>query len=127
MKPQSLLNHANSHPILALSAIFLAWKLLIVLIAVATPGPGYDTSTTLLESVGKPIALNSQSPQGIPSQWQKFVRWDAIYFTQMAEHGHVYEQEWAWGIGWTSLLAWTANREYTFALQFLVLSDDSTW
>jgi len=36
---------------------------------------------------------------------QKLTRWDAIYFTKVAERGYVFEQEWAWGWGWIKLIS----------------------
>lgn len=69
-----------------ISVAFTVWKLLILLIARLAPGPGYDTSTTLLPSTNK------------------LVRWDAIYFVEIARRGHIFEQEWAFN-GLSSLLA----------------------
>lgn len=85
------------HPFTILTTIFVLWKAALILIVVASPAPGYDTSTTLLDW------------QGGHSLLAKFVRWDAIYFTQIAQHGHVFEQEWAWGIGYSSILRWTTR------------------
>jgi hypothetical protein len=81
-----------------LAGIFATWKAALALIALASPGSGYDTSTTLLSwNSGKPHFL------------YKFVRWDAIYFTQIAQHGHIHEQQWAWGIGYPALLSASAR------------------
>lgn len=70
----------------SLSALFVAWKVLLFDIAIIAPGRGYDTSTTLLPSDSK------------------FVRWDAIYYTETARRGHIFEQEWAFGKGLSTLL-----------------------
>jgi phosphatidylinositol glycan class V len=90
------------HPILGLSAVFLLWKALLLLVALASPGPGYDSSTTLLHF--------SQSPSPVEThEWpvlSKLVRWDAIYFIQIAQRGHVFEQEWAFGKGLSTDLSW---------------------
>ena len=71
---------------------FVLWKTLLFLIAIVSPGPGYDTSTTLLNSTSNGLS-------------HKFVRWDAIYFTEIARRGYVFEQEWAFGWGYTRALA----------------------
>ncbi|KAJ9639629.1 ER membrane glycoprotein subunit of the GPI transamidase complex-like protein [Knufia peltigerae] len=111
-----LLRYGCSHPVATLSALFLAWKSLLLLIILTSPGLGYDTSSSLLLSVGGKnenenaiTGYLSGTPNQIESPWLKFVRWDAIYFTQMAEHGHVFEQEWAFGIGISSTIRWTAK------------------
>lgn len=88
---------SKNSPVLALTAIFFLWKALIFLLVVTSPGIGYDTSTYLLDW--------AEGTQVVP----KFVRWDAIYFTQMARHGHIYEQEWAFGIGISSVLSRAAR------------------
>lgn len=113
MKTQSLLQYGCSHPIATLSALFLAWKSLLLLIVLTSPGLGYDTSSSLLAIGEYETATRNLSgtPKQIENPWLKFVRWDAIYFTQMAEHGHVFEQEWAFGIGLSSTVSWIAKSE----------------
>ncbi|MCJ1249203.1 hypothetical protein MMC30_006426 [Trapelia coarctata] len=88
----SLWTHPLQRPKTSLTITFLAWKLLLFFVAVSSPGPGYDTSTFLVQP----------SPSYVPG---KFVRWDAIYFTQIARRGYVFEQEWAFGWGFTRILA----------------------
>ncbi|KAH0436366.1 mannosyltransferase [Colletotrichum camelliae] len=80
-----LARHA-SHPHQTLIAAFLAWKgLLLAIAAGSAVAPSYDTSTTLM--------LNrSESDLSLVT---RLTRWDAIYFTQSAKRGYVYEQEWA--------------------------------
>ncbi|KAF7134100.1 hypothetical protein CNMCM5793_005729 [Aspergillus hiratsukae] len=39
----------------------------------------------------------------------KLTRWDAIYFTEVASRGYIFEQEWAWGLGFTKLINFFAN------------------
>lgn len=84
------------HPLRTLTTVFVAWKAILILIVLASPAPGYDTSTTLLDW------------QGHHSLLAKFVRWDAIYFTQIAQWGRVHEQQWAWGVGFPAILRWTS-------------------
>ena len=70
-------------------------------VLVACPGPGYDTSTTLLSNdtaAAWPIAY-----------LQNLVRWDSLYFVHAAKNGYVFEQEWAFGYGYTGLLAFLAS------------------
>lgn len=70
-----------------LTVFYAGWKgLLLVLVSLA-PGIGYDTSTTLLPSSSK------------------LVRWDAIYYVQTAHRGQLFEQEWAFGKGLSTLLS----------------------
>ena len=71
-----------------------------------SPGLGYDTSSNLLlvgdgtgpEAGGSATALIT-----------RLMRWDAIYFAKVAERGYIYEQEWAWGWGFTRLLSFVAK------------------
>lgn len=37
------------------------------------------------------------------------MRWDAIYYVQIAHRGIVFEQEWAFGRGFTKVLAFFAR------------------
>lgn len=100
--PFQLLHH--DRPYVSLLASFLVWKSLVLIIVLLSPGRGYDTSTTAV-----PSFLNGPAPSGLVQKalrhlTVRFVRWDAIYFTQIAEHGYVYEQEWAFGWGHTGTL-----------------------
>jgi phosphatidylinositol glycan class V len=81
--------------------VFAAWKSLLVVIAYASPGPGYDTSSQLL-----PFFEQSHVIQDGSASWSTLrslvrqltlhlTRWDAVYFTSAADRGHVFEQEWA--------------------------------
>ncbi|KKZ66117.1 hypothetical protein EMCG_01153 [[Emmonsia] crescens] len=100
-----------SHPLSGLSVLFVLWKLLLLLAIVASPGPGYDTSTTLLPSTASQNAINpllgvrAVVGSGWWASLLKFVRWDAIYFVSIAQRGYLFEQEWAFGYGYTKLLS----------------------
>ncbi len=104
----SILNpffHPLDRPKVALVLCLLVWKLLLLCIAIVSPGAGYDTSTTLLQSDDKLANLTSTSGLVFPLKWESLVRWDAIYFTQIAQNGYIWEQEWAFGWGFTRLIA----------------------
>lgn len=88
----------QNHPKVSLVIGFALWKVLLGAITLASPGPGYDTSTTLLNREHGEGAIKSLS------WWNNFVRWDAIYFTQIARRGVLFEQEWAFGWGFAKLL-----------------------
>jgi phosphatidylinositol glycan class V len=92
---QSFLSRPIEQPVTSLVSIFLLWKGLLFLLAVCTPGLGYDTSTSLLTNHVTPLSYLAS----------KFTRWDAIYFTEAARRGYVFEQEWAFGWGFTRLIA----------------------
>lgn len=80
-------------PVGLLFTAFCIWKTVLLFLVWCAPGRGYDTSTTL---------LNSNS---------KLLRWDAIYYVHTARHGHVFEQEWAFGTGLSTLLGWSSQHE----------------
>jgi len=106
---RNLLRQPQNSPVSALIILFLAWKLLLFAVAFLTPGAGYDSSTNLL--------FQSQGLSGTPQlnlnkeSWDfarlagKLTRWDAVYFVSIGQRGRVFEQEWAFGWGWTQLLA----------------------
>jgi phosphatidylinositol glycan class V len=101
-------------PYLTLFGAFTCWKLLLTAIALVTPSPAYDTSTSLalLEpshhgSMGFGIRL-------LGTLCNSLTRWDAIYFTKTAERGYANEQEWAFGWGYTQAIV--ATRRGTYSL-----------
>ncbi|KAI9691303.1 MAG: ER membrane glycoprotein subunit of the GPI transamidase complex-like protein [Bogoriella megaspora] len=96
-KPQSV-----QQPITSLIICFILWKILLLAVAWIGPGSGYDTSSTLLlarEGAG------SDPNGGCPSFTTRLMSWDAIYFVSIAKTGYLYEQEWAFGWGYTNLLS----------------------
>ena len=50
--------------------------------------------------------------------WTNFVRWDAIYFIQIAHRGVLFEQEWAFGWGFAKLLT-LVGRGMTCSILYL--------
>ena len=92
------------NPIRSLAALFVVWKCLILVIACCSPGPGYDTSTSLLLPTHE-----SGEGRDLPTIVQHFVgrltRWDAFYYVKAASRGYLFEQEWAFGWGFTRIIA----------------------
>lgn len=101
---------AYLHPRRTLAALFLAWKALLFATVANCPGLGYDSSASLLTPI---------SAAWSPAVWN-WVRWDAIYFVRVAERGYLFEQEWAWGYGWTRLLHYLGSGMYTNNPQVLI-------
>ena len=99
MMGKNLWDRPLAHPRLALTLYWVCWKIALLFVILASPGPGYDTSTTIL------FAQHEQKVDYRPHRkfWsypvQRLVRWDAIYFTQVAHRGARFEQEWAFGRG----------------------------
>ena len=89
-----------------LVTVFCVWKLVLLSVVALAPGPGYDTSSTLLvstESQGTSATEIREVATSLPSAL-KFVRWDAIYFSQITQRGYIFEQEWAFGPSLPSLV-----------------------
>jgi phosphatidylinositol glycan class V len=108
MQPQDLVQR---RPIRSLILTFAAWKTLLLLIALCSPGPGYDTSTTLA------LEGDTSLPGPLTHVIDKLTRWDAIYYVKAATRGYRYEQEWAFGWGFTRLIALcTAGEDKVFCL-----------
>ena len=96
----------QKHPKLSLLGLFVAWKLVLLVIAYSSPYPGYDTSTTLLFPGDTPdIGAQHIFIRIFRTLASKLTRWDAIYFTQISYRGALFEQEWAFGWGFAKLLS----------------------
>lgn len=90
-----------------LLVVFCAWKSLLLIIACASPGPGYDTSTQLLlRPYSKESSLAARILVHISS---RLVRWDALYFVSVAQRNYLFEQEWAFGWGFTRFVSFVAK------------------
>lgn len=91
-----------------LLAFFAGWKLFLLAVAYASPGPGYDTSAQILfdqYDSSPPSTL----PRFIESLVLRLTRWDAIYFSSTSVRGHIYEQEWAFSWCMSRLTALLSN------------------
>ena len=97
------------HPKRFLVISFIAWKLILLCIALTSPGPGYDTSTVLLYSDSNLTQAQFGDDWVAASRLRNLVRWDAFYFTQVARRGYLWEQEWAFGWGFANLVAVTTK------------------
>ena len=73
---------------------FAAWKLILLLVAVASPGPGYDMSTSILFDQQR-SGHDSWLAHVVEYVVLRLTRWDGIYFASASAHGKEYEQEWA--------------------------------
>lgn len=94
-------------PLLNLTLLLILSKVVYIFLACCAPGPGYDTSTQLTfelfgDGIGSPAAVTQSWPLKLAS---KLVRWDGIYFVSAAARGQVNEQEWAFGWGFSKLIA----------------------
>ncbi|KAF7875084.1 hypothetical protein EAF04_002256 [Stromatinia cepivora] len=104
--------HPLEAPVRTLILCFTLWKISLLLIAASSPGPGYDTSTSLLLSSLQSIE-KKKLPSGVQYLIGKLIRWDAIYFVHASNRGYVYEQEWAFGWGFTGMIKFsTIGLEY---------------
>jgi hypothetical protein len=104
-KPLFLTRPLDS-PHQSLLYLFIAYKSLVLLIALFSPGPGYDTSASLLTL---PANDGSSLTTFFELLAEKLTSWDAIYFTTVARRGYLYEQEWAFAWGWTNLISFFSS------------------
>ena len=82
----------------------------MLLTALSSPGPGYDTSTQLL------LPELSEEHQSLPSRLSarvlsRLIRWDAVYYVTIANRGYRFEQEWAFSWLPTKLVGHIARGE----------------
>merc|ERR1711939_997164 len=101
LKMQSWTRPQDS-PIRSLVAVFVAWKTLLLLLAVCSPGLGYDPSTSLFYTESE---QGIQLPLVLRYVVGKLTRWDGIYFVKSSRRGYLFEQEWAFGWGFTRVIA----------------------
>src|SRR2546421_67376 len=81
------------------------------LVALFSPGIGYDTSTNLLLH---DLPNKARWPRLSHLLCKKLARWDAIYFAKIAERGYLFEQEWAF----SRVFAWLVGMLVQGRLQF---------
>ena len=98
----SLRGLLSSHPIRILFLSFAFWKSLLLVVAATSPGPGYDTSASLTTPAQDQAG---ELPATLRHLIAKLKKWDAIYFVKSASRGYVFEQEWAFGWGFSRLIA----------------------
>ncbi|KAF2812688.1 mannosyltransferase [Mytilinidion resinicola] len=101
------------HPLKSLALLFLLWKALLLVVAVASPGPGYDTSTVILQRAGAVGAGEKHASSIFHVLGErlalKLTRWDAIYFVKSAERGYLNEQDWAFSWAFSRLIRYLAK------------------
>ncbi|KAK5723772.1 ER membrane glycoprotein subunit of the GPI transamidase complex-like protein [Elasticomyces elasticus] len=87
--------HLEKTSVNRLLPIFFGWKALLLVIAVASPGVGYDSSTKILFDAQRGTH-DSWFAKVVEYVLLRLTRWDGIYFASTAANGEqVYEQEWA--------------------------------
>lgn len=91
-----------------LLAFFVAWKLLLLIVACASPGPGYDTSTRILFDQYD-VQAHSWASRVVEHLTLRLTRWDALYFSTSSARGHLYEQEWAFSWFMSRLTSMLSN------------------
>lgn len=95
----------QARPRRTLISIFIAWKALLLAIALGSSfSQAYDTSTSILFE-----HLYGSSPTIASTFATRLSRWDAIYFIHTAKEGYVYEQEWAFGTGLSLLIRFVTH------------------
>lgn len=108
MRLQSIHQYLPVGPVKLLLVEFFLWKTLLLAVALLSQGPGYDTSTDILFS-GKNGHVDNASLFTALGLVRKLTRWDAVYFVKAAQRGYLFEQEWAFGKGFTWLVSRASN------------------
>lgn len=112
MSRYNLFHQPLVHPVRTLLFLATCWRVSLAIAIVLSPGMGYDTSTAILRrQAGAAQCLGDTcKAHGFFDVFAlKLTRWDAIYFTQIAERGYVYEQEWAFGWAYTTAVSSVAQ------------------
>ncbi|KAK3945492.1 glycosyltransferase [Diplogelasinospora grovesii] len=100
---------ALTRPHRAIIGAFAAWKLFLLAIAScsAAVSDAYDTSATLL--VGNNGFHSGSNSSGfldpVRAMITRLTAWDAIYFVSIARRGYRFEQEWAFGTGFPTVIS----------------------
>jgi phosphatidylinositol glycan class V len=103
----------HSRHLVLISLSFVVWKAILGLVAYNSPGIGYDTSSSLLEHFGDLPDL-IETPSTLQNSITKFIRWDAVYFTQIAARNYVFEQEWAFSFAFARIMSVISRGKLTF-------------
>jgi len=101
-----------STPKRSLVYLFVSWKALLLLLALFSPGPGYDTSTTIIlppSELTQLSAVHHYISPLVNIASEKLTRWDAIYYAKISQRGYLSEQEWAFGWGYTRSVSLVAK------------------
>lgn len=87
--------------------LFSIWKLILFIVVALVPGPGYDTSSTLLIDATRTGVSTASVGQmsTITPLLVRFVRWDAIYLSQIVRRGYLFEQDSFFAPGFPALVA----------------------
>jgi phosphatidylinositol glycan class V len=125
-------------PYWSILIVFNCWKSLLSLIAFSTPSPAYDTSTTLAllhtnDRAHQDYSIrHSVVIKTLKTFCSSLTRWDAIYFSKIAERGYINEEEWAFGWGHSRAIVMTrqglgsqSNPVYLLINGYSLVSHDS--
>ncbi|TKX23641.1 mannosyltransferase-like protein 2 [Elsinoe australis] len=91
----------RSADLTSILSLFVAWKAVLLLVVAASPGPGYDTSSQLM--LFDQLDTSKDARGFVSRILLRLVRWDSVYFVNIAHRGYLYEQEWAFGRGFMFL------------------------
>lgn len=112
---------SRSWDLVIIALAFFAWKALLGIVVSSSPGIGYDTSSSLLEDFGTSLEL-TETASTLHHVSTKLVRWDAIYFTQAALRGYVFEQEWAFSYTFSKIVAIISEGTFMLSAQRSLLT-----